>query len=70
MRWRGVRRGKLRLRFGEQLDQALARFSCMAVEPQEFLIMPDNKADDLRIFRHLKSLPVRGSGASVAAAIT
>jgi hypothetical protein len=52
--------GKLRLGFGEQLDQTLARFGRVTIELQELLIMPDIEADDLRIFRHLRSLPVGG----------
>lgn len=43
--------GKLCLRFVEQLDQASARFSRVTSKLQEFPVMPDMEADDLRIFR-------------------
>jgi hypothetical protein len=41
------REGELCLRFGEQLDQVLARFGRVAIELQEFLIMPNIEEDDV-----------------------
>ncbi len=49
---RGRNEEKLRLRFGEQLSQARACFSRVTVKLQQFLIMSNIKADDLRILRH------------------
>jgi hypothetical protein len=44
--------GKLRLCFGEQLDEALARFGRVTIEFQKLPVMLDIEMDDVCIFRH------------------